>query len=128
VSPSTATSTCGPRASTSTASRWALFDLVERGTTGLLNLAARESTSKLDFIQSLAQALGHDAGLVRPARLNAMCGTPRANALGLDVARAEALLGRRLPGATEVVQHLARLCLKTSPKTNPNPELIPHEA
>jgi hypothetical protein len=63
---------------------------------------------------------------VRPARVNAACGTARANALGLEVARAEALLGRRLPSAAEVVRQLARLC----PQEHPHlpPELIPHEA
>ncbi len=87
----------------------ALFDLVDLGATGVLNVAAREATSKLEFIQALAVALGLDASIVRPTRLVSHCGTARANALGLDVSRAEALLGRRLPSAAEVTAALAHV-------------------
>jgi dTDP-4-dehydrorhamnose reductase len=88
----------------------ALFELADAGARGRLNLAARTSHSKAEFINALAQALGLDATalrtLPRPAALPGS-GPLRANAMGLDVTRAEQLLGRLLPTLTEVVQALA---------------------
>ena len=84
----------------------ALLDLSERGARGLLNVGARESISKADFIAGLADALGLPAGkLQRQPRPQG--GLPRANSLGLDVRRAEALLGRQLPGSSAVAAALA---------------------
>jgi dTDP-4-dehydrorhamnose reductase len=80
----------------------ALFDLVEIGVTGLVNLASRETLSKADFIEALARASGHGTELLR--RVSRPRSRPRrANAMGLDVARAEAWLGRKLPTADEVI-------------------------
>lgn len=81
----------------------ALFDLVAIGVTGRLNLASRESTSKADFIEALAQAGGHDVNLLRRVPRPARQRPRRASAMGLDVARAEAWLGRRLPELAEVI-------------------------
>jgi dTDP-4-dehydrorhamnose reductase len=93
----------------------ALFDLVDRGAQGVLNVASRQSASKLEFIRSLARAAGLDASPAQPASLAASCGTPRANALGLDVRRAEALLGRALPDLDAVTHAIARHCLLELP-------------
>jgi hypothetical protein len=79
---------------------------VKMGATGLLNLASRESVSKADFIAALAQAGGYDAQLARRVPRPARQRPRRANAMGLDVSRAEALLGRALPGAAEVIDAL----------------------
>ena len=85
----------------------ALLDLADRRVRGLLNVACRESTCKADFISALAQALGlQAAALQRQPRPTG--GLPRANALGLDVQRAEHLLGRALPTAADVSQALAQ--------------------
>ena len=81
----------------------ALFDLVEAGAHGRLNLAAREATSEVEFVEALAHATGHDAQHLRRVRRPTRSRLRRANATGLDVARAEALLGRALPTAAEVV-------------------------
>jgi dTDP-4-dehydrorhamnose reductase len=85
----------------------ALFDLVEIGATGLVHLAARESLSQADFIEALAHAAGHDARLLRRLSRPAASDPPCANAMGLDVARAESLLGRLLPRADEVIAAIA---------------------
>jgi len=85
----------------------ALFDLIEQRATGLLNLAAREAVSKATFIRSLAHALGLDHRHGQSGPHAARPGVPRANTLGLDVRRAEALLQRRLPDHAAVVAALA---------------------
>jgi dTDP-4-dehydrorhamnose reductase len=85
----------------------ALFDLVEHAATGLVHVAARESTSKIDFIRALARACGLDPALARPVQRPQAARLRRANTMGLDVARAEVWLGRRLPTAAEVIGALA---------------------
>ena len=86
----------------------ALFDLVEVGATGLVHVAARESVSTAGFIAELARASGHDARLLRRVPRPSTSSKPtRANAMGLDVTRAEALLGRPLPGIDEVIAAVA---------------------
>lgn len=81
----------------------AMFDLVKLGTTGLLNVASRESVSKADFIAALARSGGYDEQLARRVPRPARQRPRRANAMGLDVSRAEALLGRALPSTAEVI-------------------------
>lgn len=84
----------------------ALLDLADGGARGLFNVASRDSSSKADFISDLAQATGlSSAALLRQPRPAA--GLPRANALGLDVRRAEHKLGRPLPSAHQVAGALA---------------------
>jgi dTDP-4-dehydrorhamnose reductase len=84
----------------------ALLDLADRGARGLLNVASRDSISKAEFITRLAQALDlSSTPLLRQPRPSG--GLPRANALGLNVQRAEHLLGRALPTATQVAQAVA---------------------
>jgi dTDP-4-dehydrorhamnose reductase len=84
----------------------ALLDLADRGARGLLNVASRDSISKADFIAGLAQALGLSSQhLHRQPRPSGRL--PRANALGLDVQRAERLLGRPLPSAQQVAERVA---------------------
>jgi dTDP-4-dehydrorhamnose reductase len=85
----------------------ALLDLVEVGARGLLNVAARESISKAQFIWNLAAATGLSAGAMR-ASTRPAGGLPRAHTLGLDVTRTEQLLARALPDAREVAQAVAR--------------------
>lgn len=82
----------------------ALFDLVQGGARGLLNVASRESLSKADFIAALARAAGYDPQLARRVGRPSRQRPRRANAMGLEVTRAEALLGRTLPAADEVIE------------------------
>ena len=86
----------------------ALFDLIARNATGLLNVAARDSVSKSEFILALAQALDLDSSRCRIGSIAAQAGVRRANALGLNVERAEHLLRRPLPDTRGVVQALSR--------------------
>ena len=84
----------------------ALLDLADSGARGLINVACRDSSSKADFINDLAQTMGlSSAALQRQPRPTN--GLPRANALGLDVRRAEHQLGRPLPSAHQVASALA---------------------
>ena len=83
-----------------------LFGLVDRGAVGIVNLAAREASSKLEFIRLLARRAGLDDSHAVPASVHGVSGIPRADSLGLDVTRAETLLGRRMPGTAEVVDAL----------------------
>ena len=84
----------------------AMLDLAEAPASGLLNIASREVFSKADLIGGLAQALGRP--LTR-ARIGSVAeqGVRRADSLGLDVSRAEALLGRPLPTLARVIDTLA---------------------
>lgn len=83
----------------------AALDLVERGARGLLNCAASEVYTKEALIRALAAGLGRTLD-------NAVQGSAselvprRPTSLGLDVARAEAMLGYRLPGLPQVVEAL----------------------
>ena len=74
---------------------------------GLVNLAAREVYSKEAFIRALCRADGADAdaGHHRPRSARSRPRVPES--LGLDVARAEALLGRPLPTLKDVAEAVA---------------------
>ncbi|MEX3959340.1 NAD(P)-dependent oxidoreductase [Trinickia sp. EG282A] len=84
-----------------------LFDLVERGATGLLNVAAREVSSKADFIGALAHELALSLDNCRVGSVRTLKGVRRAESLGLDVTRAERVLGYELPTASSVIRSLA---------------------
>jgi dTDP-4-dehydrorhamnose reductase len=84
----------------------ALLDLAGLGVRGLLNVAAHDSISKMRFIALLAQAMGLDASAMQP-QPRPTAGLARANALGLDVSRAERILGRMLPDSVQVARALA---------------------
>ncbi|MGF1455416.1 MAG: SDR family oxidoreductase [Alphaproteobacteria bacterium] len=85
----------------------AIMDLIGAKARGVLNVAAAQVFSKADFVEALARRFarplphaihGSVAGLV-PAR---------SDSLGLDVTRAERLLGRPLPRLEDVVHALHR--------------------
>lgn len=83
----------------------ALLDLIEKRASGLINLAAGEVYSKYDFVWEIAGQLGRPltrqtVGSVSSLRVK------RASCLGLDVRKAEALLGHRLPTLREVAGSL----------------------
>ena len=84
----------------------ALFDLQATHARGLWNLAAREAASKAEFVLALARACCLSAAHAHIAHRSPHSQPPRANAMGLDVRRAEALLQRRLPGTQEVIAAL----------------------
>lgn len=85
----------------------AILDLQEIRPSGILNLASREVCNKLQFITSLALKLEipmHDAYV---ESLRSLPGATRAESLGLDVTKAESLLGYALPSLDEVTQSIA---------------------
>ncbi|MBL8689951.1 MAG: sugar nucleotide-binding protein [Rhodospirillaceae bacterium] len=85
----------------------AILDLTSGGASGLLNVGATEVASKYAFLDALARRLGlPDRCLVEGSVAGLV--PRRAESLGLDVSKAEGLLGRRLPTLEEVVDHLAR--------------------
>ena len=84
----------------------ALADIVAHKPRGILNLAARDVASKYDFIVALGRSLG-DSDFAPTHGCVKDLATPRAESCGLDVAEAEALLGRRLPTLAEVTGALA---------------------
>jgi dTDP-4-dehydrorhamnose reductase len=86
----------------------AILDLLPGRPRGRLNVASREVSSKRDFVMAMAAGLGLDSGYCRSGSVRELAGTPRAESLGLDVSRAEATLGRRLPTLAQVIGCLAR--------------------
>jgi dTDP-4-dehydrorhamnose reductase len=85
----------------------ALFDLVDIGVTGRVHVAGHESTSQADFVEAFIRASGHGPEQLERTQRPARQHPRRANATGLNVARAEAWLGRRLPALEEVAEALA---------------------
>ena len=82
-----------------------LFDAIEAGATGLLNLAAREVSSKFRFVEAVASATGSPLKNVKRLSVRSLP-VARANSCGLDVSLAESLLGKRMPTLDEVVADL----------------------
>ncbi|MEM8986468.1 MAG: sugar nucleotide-binding protein [Pseudomonadota bacterium] len=90
----------------------AMIDLVERDAAGLYNVAAREAASKKDFVVALAETQGIALDWAEDASVKSLS-TPRADSCGLDVAKAENMLGRRLPTVRETAAALALQCGRT---------------
>jgi dTDP-4-dehydrorhamnose reductase len=83
----------------------AACDLVEGGARGLVNLAAREAATKKDFVHAVASRMGLKLSQARDGSAASLC-PPRGDSLGLDVNRAESLLGYQLPDLAAVVRSL----------------------
>jgi dTDP-4-dehydrorhamnose reductase len=83
----------------------AVLDLLERETSGVVNVAASEVSSKRQFVDALASAMGLSAPDAASGAVAGMA-PPRAESLGLDVSLAESLLGRSLPDRAEVARAL----------------------
>jgi dTDP-4-dehydrorhamnose reductase len=79
----------------------AALDLLEKGATGLLNVASRQVFTKGDLIREIARQLGRPLNSI-PASI-ADLKPARPSSLGLDVSAAERRLGYRLPTLEEVV-------------------------
>nr|WP_232343652.1 SDR family oxidoreductase [Novosphingopyxis sp. YJ-S2-01] len=83
----------------------AALTLARRGTSGVLNLAAREIYSKEAFIRAIADELGVELTKSSSGSVAAL-DPPRPKSLGLDVSRAAALLDHPLPDLPQVVRTL----------------------
>ena len=86
----------------------ALFDLFPRNVTGILNVAAREVCSKKELICLLAEKLGIELSNTKTGSVSTLSDTRRAESLGLNVDKAERLLGYELPTMQEVIDALVR--------------------
>lgn len=84
----------------------ALLDLLPLEPTGILNIAAHDVCSKKIFIEMLADSMGADTGNTVTGSVKKLADARRADTLGLDVGKAEKLLGYELPSSRQVVDAL----------------------
>jgi dTDP-4-dehydrorhamnose reductase len=80
---------------------WLLFQLLDSGATGLVNLASSTISSKSEFVRELASAFGIRLDWATAASVRDLP-TARAESAGLDVSKAERMLGQHLPTLREV--------------------------
>lgn len=85
----------------------ALLDMIDAKVTGLINLAASEVYSKFAFAQEVARQLGRTLSNQTAGSISSLA-VDRANCLGLDVTKAEAALGYKLPKLPDVVASLVQ--------------------
>ncbi len=83
----------------------AIVDLVAADARGVLNVAASAVFSKAEFVEALAAAQGRRLERVERVRAADVLGPERALRVGLDVRRAEGLLGRSLPNLSQSADH-----------------------
>jgi len=84
----------------------ALLDLIALDAKGTVNVASSEVSSKAEFITALAEAFGLSLANAKEGSVTSLTQSRRADSLGLDVSKAEGLLGRKLPGLKEVIAQL----------------------
>jgi len=82
----------------------AIYDLLEKHPTGIINIASREVVSKMKFIQAVASKMGYKTFESKTGSVRSLQSVVRAESLGLDVLKAEVLLGYPLPSMEEVVE------------------------
>lgn len=80
-----------------------VLDLSDTGATGIVNVGCREVYSKKRLVERLADAVGRKLTRARAGSVGALA-VRRAESLGLDVNRAERLLGRSMPNLDEVLE------------------------
>jgi len=85
----------------------AIFDLIRKNAAGLLNIGSSQVYSKADLILRLAEGMGRTLSSASPGSVSGLH-PRRADSLGLDVSRAEAILERSLPDLNKVVASLLR--------------------
>jgi dTDP-4-dehydrorhamnose reductase len=83
-----------------------ILDLIERDVKGVLNVASRDVSSKKEFINLLAMKIGLDISHAQPGSIQSLKEIPRAESLGLDVSKAEDILGYSMPGVNQVIKNL----------------------
>lgn len=84
----------------------AIYDLLPKNISGVLNLASRQVSSKMQFILLLAKRLGIETANISSGSVLKDLDVRRAESLGLDVNKAERCLGYDLPTTQEVVDSL----------------------
>lgn len=83
----------------------AVLDLVNADVHGLVNVASSQVSSKREFLRALARALGANIDYAGTGSVRELV-PPRAESLGLDVTRAQALLQRKLPNLADTITAL----------------------
>jgi dTDP-4-dehydrorhamnose reductase len=83
-----------------------LYDLINQRPSGILNVASNEVKSKKDFIEAIAFQLGIDLSTAQTGSVFDLHGVRRAESLGLDVSKAEHILGYDLPTFKQVISSI----------------------
>jgi len=87
----------------------ASHELVDKGASGVINVAGSDRLSKYEFALLLAEEFGLSADLIRRAQLaQSKLSAPRPKDMSLDCRRAEKILGRRLGVVSESLKTLRR--------------------
>jgi len=84
----------------------ALLDLIAADASGTVNVASCEVSSKAEFITALAEAFGLSLANAKSGSVKSLTASRRPDSLGLEVTKAETILGRKLPGLKEVIAQL----------------------
>ena len=82
-----------------------LFDLINKNASGLYNVASSEVSSKKQFIEKMSEIFGLELKNAKIGSVSSL-NSKRADSLGLDVSKAEKLLGYSLPTLKEVLLKL----------------------
>ncbi|MNC54515.1 hypothetical protein D3C75_1040010 [compost metagenome] len=84
-----------------------LFDIIHLNNVyGVLNVASRGAHSKEDFIKGVANRFGYKLENPLYCSVHEKSAMQRADSLGLDVSKAEKLLGYSFPDMNQVVEAL----------------------
>lgn len=86
----------------------ALLEIISKGTTGLINLASNEVSSKSEFIKSIVKEYGYTMANVEITSMPTSDKIQRNTSLGLCVKRAESILNESLPGLNETIKRLKK--------------------
>ena len=82
-----------------------LIDLINKNAKGLYNLASSEVSSKKKFIESMVHVFNLELKNAKIGSVSSLS-SKRADSLGLDVSKAEKLLGYKLPNLIGVLEKL----------------------
>jgi len=86
--------------------------LLYAGQSGLFNVGSTQVYSKADFVLALAKRLGMNMTKVNISSVSQM-DARRADSLGLDVSKAERVIGKNLPTLAEIVNNITQQYKRT---------------
>jgi len=89
------------------------FDILNHNIIGCLNIACREVTSKLKFVEAFAIEVGLSIAAAESISVHSIL-SGRAESVGLDVTKAENLLEYQLPNLNQVIKQLVLDYKRTS--------------
>ena len=84
-----------------------MFDILEKDVSGIINLASAQVFSKKQFIEAVAEVFNFSLDNTSVGKVSSLS-SKRANSLGLDVSKAESILGYKLPTLQEVILQLKK--------------------